>query len=49
MSLKQEKIMRYAGTWCLAFGIVAVVTGLTVGVGNIVAGSKLLHNSSSAR
>ena len=49
MSMKQERIMRYAGTGCLAFGIVAIVTGLAVGVGNVVAGSKLLHNSSSAK
>lgn len=49
MSMKQERIMRGAGTWCLVFGITAIISGLTVGVGSLIAGSKLLHNSSSAQ
>ncbi|MDO4841751.1 MAG: hypothetical protein Q3982_03635 [Phoenicibacter congonensis] len=39
------RTMRRSGAWAIAFGSVAAVVGVSVGVGCIVLGAKLLKNS----
>lgn len=38
---KRAKTMRRTGAFNIAMGVVAIVCGVTVGVGNIVCGGKL--------
>ena len=41
----QSKVMRRAGGWSIALGIVTLSVGLCVGVGCIITGGDLLKNS----
>ena len=42
---KALKTMRHSGAMAIAMGCVAVTTGVTIGVGCIVMGAKLLSRS----
>lgn len=42
---KARKTMRRSGAWAIAMGCVAATAGVAVGVGCIVMGAQLLHNS----
>lgn len=45
MNDKALKTMRHSGGWAIALGSVAVAVGVSVGVGCIVMGAKLLKNA----
>lgn len=45
MSDKSYRAMRRAGGWNIVMGITTIVTGLSVGIGCLVAGGSLLRNS----
>ena len=42
MSEKIYKTMGKTGAWSIAFGVILIVTGLTVGIMQIIYGGKLL-------
>jgi len=46
MGEKIYKTMSRAGAWCIAMGIVSLVTGISIGIGCLVSGGVLLKNKS---
>lgn len=45
MSDKSYRAMRRAGGWNIVMGIATLVTGVSIGIGCLVAGGSLLRNS----